>query len=91
MVSPLSPSSTVPPIQNGPKEPAYLAQTRAWNPTKLPDLKSATLETALPKMLSHPNIAAKRRISIQADQPGPTVEREATPGWFGRDWTVRTG
>jgi len=76
----LTTSPVTSPNENRANEPAYLAQTRAWNPTVLPDIKSATLQTALPRLLSHPNIAAKRRISLLADQPGPTVERGGDAG-----------
>ncbi len=74
MAPSLPPHSVTSLNPNGVKEPAYLAQTRAWNPTSLPDLKSATLKTALPRMMSHPNIAAKRHFSIQKKPPGPTVK-----------------
>lgn len=74
------PTSTLSPLPGGLKEPAYLAGTRKWNPTTLPDVKTATLQTALPRMLTHPNIAAKRRISVLTDQPGPTVERGGDAG-----------
>jgi len=80
MATPIPPSSAGSPNQNGVKEPAYLAQTRAWNPSAIPDLKSVALQAALPRLLSHPNIAAKRRISVLADEPGPTVERGGDAG-----------
>lgn len=60
MVHTNPPQSAAAPKSEGSKEPAYLAQARAWNPSYLPDLKSATLLTALPRLLAHPNIAMKR-------------------------------
>jgi phosphoribosylformylglycinamidine synthase subunit PurL len=80
MASPQPPSSNTTPVTLPACAPAYLTQTRAWNPNALPDLKSATLKSALPKLLSHPNIAAKRRITSHASEPGPTVERGGDAG-----------
>ena len=68
MAHPISSNTAAPPNPDGLKEPAYLAQTRAWNPSYLPDIKSASLRQTLPRLLSHPNIVAKRWRGGQVDQ-----------------------
>ena len=70
MAIPNFPNTATTPNQEGSKEPAYLAQARAWNLSYLPDIKSATLQAALPRLLSHPNIAAKRWRAGQTDHSG---------------------
>ena len=48
-------------------EPAYLAQTRAWTPERLPTPSSAALQEALPALLRHPTIASKQWVYRQYD------------------------
>ena len=57
-----------PVYQRESREPAYLAQTRAWTPAALADLDAAGVKSALPRLLSHPTIASKRWIYRQYDQ-----------------------
>ena len=49
------------------REPAYLAQTRAWTPAHLHDLTLAQAQAVLPQLLSHPTIASKRWLYRQYD------------------------
>ena len=49
------------------KEPAHLAQMRAWEPSSLPKPDKAILEKALPRLLNHPTIAQKKWIWRQYD------------------------
>jgi phosphoribosylformylglycinamidine synthase len=49
------------------REPAYLAQTRAWTPAGLPDLDAAGVKAALPRLLAVPTIASKRWVYRQYD------------------------
>ncbi len=70
MAHPNFPDSPATHVPHGLKEPAYLAQTRAWNPSYLPDIKTGTLRTTLPRLLAHPNIAMKRWRGGQVEQAG---------------------
>jgi phosphoribosylformylglycinamidine synthase len=51
------------------REPAWLAETRAWTPERagLPDLDAAGARAALPRLLAHPTIASKRWLYRQYD------------------------
>lgn len=60
------------------REPAYLAETRAWTPAaaNLPDLDLNGAREALPQLLAHPTIAEKRWVWRQYDhmvQAGATL------------------
>jgi phosphoribosylformylglycinamidine synthase len=48
-------------------EPAYLAATRAWTPSEIPDLDSAGIRDTFYQLLSHPTIAEKRWVWRQYD------------------------